>query len=87
MSQMTISLVSQRLQEIVQGVTPNVKEKYIPHAVDSNVFTKFKDAELLANIKNIREQNGMKDKFVCFWNNRNAEESKVELCCFGGRIF
>ena len=82
-----IASISKVTSKIVQGVAPNVREKYIPHAVDSEVFSKFKDANLLANINNIKEQNGMKDKFVCFWNNRNARRKQSGTLLFWWKKF
>ena len=82
-----IATISKVTSNIVQGVAPNVNERYIPHAVDSEVFSKIKDKELLSNLEVIKEQNDMKGKFVCFWNNRNARRKQSGTLIFWWKQF
>lgn len=63
-----IATISKVTSDIVQTVAPGVKEKYIPHAVDSSIFAKIPDTQ----IKDIRDKVVPGKEFVCFWNNRNA---------------
>jgi len=65
-----VATISKVTDDIVRNVSPDVECVYIPHAVPSGVFKPFpKDV-----VKNLRKDNfgDDKDKFICFWNNRNA---------------
>lgn len=65
-----IVTISKVTDDIVKTVSPEVKSTYLPHAVDEDVF-KILDEE--ANKKNREQSFGEnKDKFIFFWNNRNA---------------
>jgi glycosyltransferase involved in cell wall biosynthesis len=63
--------ISKLTHECVTGVTPDVDSTYLPHAVDSQFFTtrSLEDRELLK--KQILPEEDQ-DKFIVFWNNRNA---------------
>jgi len=66
-----IATISKVTDEIVRNVAPEVETKYIPHAVDTEIFKPFEEEE----INSIREQHFGKDhksKTIFFWNNRNA---------------
>jgi len=67
-----IACISQLTHDIVQTVTPEVGSSYIPHAVDDEVF-KPHDEDL---VRTFRKEKGIDDKFVCFWNNRNARRKQ-----------
>ncbi len=67
-----IATISKVTSDIVQNVAPNVKERYIPHAVNSNIFSKITDNQ----IKDLREKVIPGKEFVCFWNNRNARRKQ-----------
>jgi glycosyltransferase involved in cell wall biosynthesis len=62
--------ISKVTDDIVKTVTPEVKSTYLPHTADFNVF-KILDEQ---TTKKNREQSfgPNKDKFIFFWNNRNA---------------
>lgn len=65
-----IVTISKVTDDIVKTVSPEVKSTYLPHAVDEDVF-KILDEE--TNKKNREQSFGEnKDKFIFFWNNRNA---------------
>lgn len=65
--------ISKVTSDIVQTVAPDVDEEYLPHAVDGSIFkpleaskvTPFKEVLFKSFPKN-------EDKFMFFWNNRNA---------------
>lgn len=70
-----IACISKVTYDIVKNVAPDVESEYLPHAVDHNVFVKLPEEEVLdfkkkslLNICDWEEE----DKFVFFWNNRNA---------------
>jgi len=67
-----IACISRLTHDIVQTVTPEVGSSYIPHAVDDEVF-KPHDEDL---VRTFRKEKGIDDKFVCFWNNRNARRKQ-----------
>ena len=67
-----IACISKLTHDIVQNVVPEVKSSYIPHAVDDEVFKPFEDEK----IETLRDSKGLNDKFVCFWNNRNARRKQ-----------
>ena len=62
---------SKLTSEIVKAVAPEVKELYIPHTVDTEIFKKIPDDKTLAyKINSLGEES--KDKVIYFWNNRNS---------------
>ncbi len=68
-----IASISKVTSDIVRTVAPEVEEHYIPHAVNSNIFSKKPQDE----IDKILENNPpLKDRFVFFWNNRNARRKQ-----------
>jgi glycosyltransferase involved in cell wall biosynthesis len=67
-----VACISQLTHDIVQTVTPEVDTSYIPHAVDDEIFKPL-DEDL---VKVFRKEKGLNDKFVCFWNNRNARRKQ-----------
>jgi|TARA_R110000824_G_scaffold29616_2_gene98404 glycosyltransferase involved in cell wall biosynthesis len=73
--------ISKVTHEIVQQVAPTVSSRYLPHAVNSDIFKKLKDPESLQKITDVRNQilgEGKinQDKTVFFWNNRNARRKQ-----------
>ena len=69
--------ISKVTSDIVQTVSPDVYEKYLPHSVDTQIFKKITDAQQLKEIKEMKLQNfGGSDKFLFFWNNRNARRKQ-----------
>ena len=70
-----IATISKVTSDIVQNVTPNVWEQYIPHSVDTNVFKNIpKTDKLVKDLKDGKKLIG--DKFIFFWNNRNARRKQ-----------
>ena len=70
-----VATISKVTSDIVQTVAPDVWEEYIPHSVDPDVFKKVSNNSQF--LEDLKEQNPhCKDKFVCFWNNRNARRKQ-----------
>ena len=69
-----IATISKVTQSIVEGVAPSVESKYIPHAVDSEVFKKLEDKEIAEYKKEFFDD---ENKFIIFWNNRNARRKST----------
>ena len=67
-----IACISQLTHDIVQNVAPEVESSYIPHAVDGDVFASL-DPKDIAKFK---IDKGLGNKFVCFWNSRNARRKQ-----------
>ena len=64
-----IASISKVTSDIVRNVSPDVEERYLPHAVNTEVF------KLLAaeEIQKFRQESLKEhDKVIFFWNNRNA---------------
>jgi len=79
-----IACISKVTHEIVKKVAPDVSSCYLPHAVNSNVFYKYKTEEKKRIIEDIRNKLCVentrnfknKDKKIFFWNNRNARRKQ-----------
>ena len=67
-----IACISKLTHDIVQTVAPEVESSYVPHAVDDEIFKPLAEADRAS----FRAQRGLEDKFVCFWNNRNARRKQ-----------
>ena len=66
-----IATISKLTDDIVKKAAPEINRKYIPHAVNSEVFR----PTSIEQIKKIREQSLSErdqNKVIFFWNNRNA---------------
>tara|TARA_B100000900_G_C20563256_1_gene709858 strand:+ start:530 stop:1801 length:1272 start_codon:yes stop_codon:yes gene_type:complete len=61
--------ISKLTHDVVNTVAPQVKNYYLPHTVDTEVFKKHGEEEMVEFKKNSL---GDENKFVFFWNNRNA---------------
>jgi len=75
--------ISKVTKGILDTVAPDVDSEYLPHAVDSESFYKFKTEEDLARTAVIRErvvgastQFANPEKKIFFWNNRNARRKQ-----------
>ena len=67
-----IACISKLTYDVVQNVAPETESSYLPHAVNEEVFKPFPVEEVQA----FKEAKGVGDKFVCFWNNRNARRKQ-----------
>jgi len=63
-----VASISKVTHNIVNEVTDKVENIYLPHAVDPNFFKPFSEEER----NKFKADHGLEDKFVFFWNNRNA---------------
>tara|TARA_Y100001938_G_scaffold142545_1_gene214005 strand:- start:12900 stop:14186 length:1287 start_codon:yes stop_codon:yes gene_type:complete len=79
-----VACISKVTHEILKQVAPDVSSCYLPHAVNSNIFHKFKTREQKEMIKGIRKQlcidnstnHKNMNKKIFFWNNRNARRKQ-----------
>ena len=67
-----IACISKLTHDIVQTVAPEVGSTYLPHSVNPAAFKKI-DEQIVTKF---RETRGLGDKFVCFWNSRNARRKQ-----------
>jgi len=65
-----IVAISKVTHDIVKNVVPHVESHYIPHAVDPEIFQPISLEEKLEFREKFMPE--AKDKFIVFWNNRNA---------------
>ena len=66
--------ISKLTDDIVRAVSPDLEVHHIPHAVDADVFKPLEEDE-----RKLAKQQFMPDaidKFVVFWNNRNARRKQ-----------
>jgi len=76
--------ISKVTHEILKEVAPEVNSCYLPHAVNSNVFHKYKTKEKLELVKSLRKKvcvdstinHKNMNKTIFFWNNRNARRKQ-----------
>jgi glycosyltransferase involved in cell wall biosynthesis len=70
--------ISKVTYAILQEVAPDTSSRYLPHAVNSNVFYKFKTDEKKNQVKEVRGNilRGKDKKKIFFWNNRNARRKQ-----------
>jgi len=72
-----VACISKITADIVKTVAPDTKSQYIPHAVNSDIFQLVDDQDQITAVK--KEVFGDyydPDKFVFFWNNRNARRKQ-----------
>lgn len=67
-----VACISKLTHDIVETVTPEVDSSYIPHAVDGEIFKPQPEE----TVTQWRTERGLDDKFVVFWNNRNARRKQ-----------
>ena len=64
--------ISKVTEDIVKTVSPSVPCKRITHAIDTNIFKKRPQSEW----QHLVDSANSKEKFVFFWNNRNARRKQ-----------
>ena len=69
-----IVAISKLTRDIVKEVAPDVPLKYIPHAVREDVFNPISNEDRQTLRENLLGND--KDRFVAFWNNRNARRKQ-----------
>ena len=70
-----IAAISKLTDDIVRKVSPSVPTTYLPHAVDGTAF-KPVTPEQKKELRDANLQDGDQDKFIVFWNNRNARRKQ-----------
>ncbi len=80
-----IVCISKVTHEIVKTVAPDIDSVYLPHAVDGDLFKPLAKSVR----KRIRKEamNIEEDKFVFFWNNRNARRKQSGTLIFWFKEF
>ena len=70
-----IACISKVSHDIVKNVSPSVESVYLPHAVNTDIFKPVSDEERqLLREKTLHPDDV--DKFIVFWNNRNARRKQ-----------
>tara|TARA_R110002020_G_scaffold140120_4_gene311396 strand:+ start:1821 stop:3071 length:1251 start_codon:yes stop_codon:yes gene_type:complete len=67
-----VACISKLTHDIVETVVPEVGSSYLPHAVDDDIFRPMDPEVVVAS----KTQKGLENKFICFWNNRNARRKQ-----------
>ena len=67
--------VSKVTHDIVNNVSPNTENHYVPHAVQADVFKKLPKQDV-ARFRLDKMGDEGKDKVLFFWNNRNARRKQ-----------
>jgi len=70
-----IATISKVTDDIVAKAAPEVKRKYIPHAVDGEVFKPL-TPESIEKLRKDSLPESDQDKVIFFWNNRNARRKQ-----------
>lgn len=80
-----IATISKVTDDIVANVAPSVERRYLPHAVDTEIFKSFSDSQK----EQLREQilQERKDSFVICWNNRNGRRKHAATLLYWFREF
>ena len=79
-----VACISKLTHDIVQTLSPDVDSSYLPHSVNTEYFKPL-DLEERAQL---RETMGLdKDKFIVFWNNRNARRKQSGTLIFWFKDF
>ena len=73
-----IVAISKLTHEIVKEVAPNTPNTYIPHAVNGDFFVPMDKEEVRK--QTLPEED--RDKFIVFWNNRNARRKQSGTLLF-----
>jgi|MDSZ01.1.fsa_nt_gb glycosyltransferase involved in cell wall biosynthesis len=83
-----IATISKVTDDIVKTVAPDVKSQYIPHAVNSNIFKPIEDKDIMTRFKEqALGEYYEPDKFIFFWNNRNARRKQSGSLIFWFKEF
>ena len=82
-----VATISKVTSDIVRTVTPDVKEVYLPHAVPPELFHKMESPSEKAMLREIRKSQKLEDKFVLFFNSRNARRKQTGSLLFWYKEF
>lgn len=79
-----ILTISKVTHDIVRTVSPGVESHYLPHAIDPSKFRPLTSEE----IQELKQKADFStDKFVVFWNNRNARRKQSATLIFWFKEF
>jgi glycosyltransferase involved in cell wall biosynthesis len=83
-----VAAISKVTHDIVKKVAPSVKSIYLPHAVEPDIFKK-QSPEKVEEFKrnSFSEDKYDSDKFIFFWNNRNARRKQSGSLIFWFKAF
>tara|TARA_B100000287_G_scaffold86833_1_gene79459 strand:- start:67489 stop:68742 length:1254 start_codon:yes stop_codon:yes gene_type:complete len=79
-----VACISKLTYDIVQKVAPDVESHYLPHTVNTNHFKPI-DRDQKRELRN--KMGVSEDKFVVFWNNRNARRKHPGTLIFWFKEF
>jgi len=82
-----IATISKVTDDIVKTVAPSVKSIYLPHAVNTEAFKKYDEEQIENFAKNSFGEKYDPDKFIFFWNNRNARRKQSGSLIFWFKAF
>jgi len=84
-----IATISKVTDDIVRTVAPDVKAVHIPHAVNTDVFRKIEEKELIDSFKkdNFATTDEDENRMIFFWNNRNARRKQSGSIIFWFKKF
>jgi len=82
-----IATISKVTDDIVRTVAPSVKSVYVPHAVDTDTFKKRSADKVEEFAKNSFGEKYDSNKFLFFWNNRNARRKQSGSLVFWFKKF
>ncbi len=84
-----VATISKVTSDIVQTVSPEVEEAYIPHAVDTEIFRRYEkdDHESRERVKVKLSEINNNGRFLFFWNNRNARRKQSGSLLFWFKDF
>jgi glycosyltransferase involved in cell wall biosynthesis len=84
-----VASISKVTSDIVQTVSPEVEEAYIPHAVDTEIFRRYEkdDHESRERVKVKLGEINNNGRFLFFWNNRNARRKQSGSLLFWFKDF
>jgi glycosyltransferase involved in cell wall biosynthesis len=71
-----VACISKVTADIVKTVSPDTRSEYVPHAVDGEIFKPVDGEDLESFKKQVFGDHYDPDKFVFFWNNRNARRKQ-----------
>ena len=72
--------ISKLTHDVVKEVAPDVPCRYIPHAVREDVFKPLSEEDRVKTKEKVLGPD--KDKFIAFWNNRNARRKQSGTLIF-----
>jgi glycosyltransferase involved in cell wall biosynthesis len=82
-----IASISKVTNQCVAGVFPESDLVHIPHAVNTDIFKKHNEEDILEFRKNSMQQDPDCKKTIFFWNNRNARRKQSGTLIFWFKEF